>query len=366
MAPAVMSEDERTAMLAASSPTGATRRVNGRHGPPTGSGPVTDYGYYDEPPRRTGRVVLVSAAVVVALAVVGFVVYVLVSPGAAPKTVGVPPTLVGLAEQDARNAISGAGLRIGQVNQVESTVDQSGKVISSDPAPGSQVAERSTVNLSVGKGPASVTVPKLTGEDPSKVGDELKAVGLVLGTTTSQETADSSQIGKVVKTDPEPGEKVDGGSKVNITVGAKQTSVSVPDLKGQKDLQAAANQLFNLGLKVNPNAEAVDGSADEGAIESTDPPANTKVQPGTEITIQVSKGNKIEMPNLVGQQPQQAQQTLQEAGVSLQNVEVDSKDVNDPKQDNKIISQSVDPGETIDNDEKIKLVFGNAPGGANG
>ena len=52
--------------------------------------------------------------------------------------------------------------------------------------------------------------------------------------------------------------------------------------------------------------------------------------------------------------------------MSLQNVEVDSKDVNDPKQDNKIISQSVDPGETIDNDEKIKLVFGNAPGGANG
>jgi len=366
MAPAVMSEDERTAMLAASSPTGATRRVNGRHGPPTGSGPVTDYGYYDEPPRRTGRVVLVSAAVVVALAVVGFVVYVLVSPGAAPKTVGVPATLVGLAEQDARNAISGAGLRIGQVNQVESTVDQSGKVISSDPPPGSQVAERSTVNLSVGKGPASVTVPKLTGEDPSKVGDELKAVGLLLGTTTSQETADSTQIGKVVKTDPEPGEKVDGGSKVNITVGAKQTSVTVPDLKGQKDLQAAANQLFNLGLKVNQNAEAVDGSADEGAIESTDPPANTKVQPGTQITIQVSKGNKIEMPNLVGQQPQQAQQTLQQAGVSLQNVEIDSKDVNDPKQDNKIISQSVDPGETIDDDEKIKLVFGNAPGGANG
>src|SRR3954463_12081217 len=33
MAPAVMSEDERTAMLAASPPPGAPRRVNGRHGP---------------------------------------------------------------------------------------------------------------------------------------------------------------------------------------------------------------------------------------------------------------------------------------------------------------------------------------------
>src|SRR3954471_11335989 len=43
MAPSVMSEDERTAMLAPAA-TGTTRRVNGRHGPPTGSGPVTDYG----------------------------------------------------------------------------------------------------------------------------------------------------------------------------------------------------------------------------------------------------------------------------------------------------------------------------------
>src|SRR5207253_2612249 len=86
MAPSVMSEDERTAMLAPA-PTAATRRTNGRHGPPTGSGPVTDYGYYDEPPRRTGRVVLVTVAVAVALGIVGFVVYVLLSPPAAPKTV---------------------------------------------------------------------------------------------------------------------------------------------------------------------------------------------------------------------------------------------------------------------------------------
>jgi serine/threonine-protein kinase len=362
MAPSVMSEDERTAMLAPAA-TGTTRRVNGRHGPPTGSGPVTDYGYYDEPPRRTGRIVLVTAAVAVAIGIVGFVVYVLLSPPAAPKTVTVPTTLTGLVEQDARNQIAQAGLRVGQVNQVESTVDQTGKIISTDPVPGTQVAERATVNLSVGKGPAEVTVPKLTGEDPDKVGDELKAVGLVLGTTTTQETADSTQVGKVTKTDPGPGEKVDGGSKVNIVVGAKQTSIAVPDLKGS-NLQAAANQLFQAGLKVNQQAEQVDGSADEGDVESTDPPAGTKVQPGTEITIQVSKGNKVEMPNVVGQQPQQAQQTL--AGLGLFNVEIDSKDVDDPKQDNKVISQSVDPKESVDQDEKIKLVFGNAPGGANG
>ena len=147
-------------------------------------------------------------------------------------------------------------------------------------------------------------------------------------------------------------------------VGAKQTSVTVPVLEGQKDLQAAADQLFNLGLKVNPNAEAVDGSNDAGAIEYTDPPAGSKVAPGTQITIQVSKGNRVEMPNVVGQQPQQAQQTLGQLG--LFNVEVDEKDVDDPSQDNKVISQSVDPKEDVDKDDKIKLVFGNAPGGANG
>jgi eukaryotic-like serine/threonine-protein kinase len=364
MAPAVMSADERTAMLAASA-TGTTRRVNGRHGPPTGGGPVTDYGYYDdEPQRRTGKIVAVTVGVVAVLGIIGFVIFQLLSPPPAPQKVNVPASLVGLTEQDARTQISNAGLRIGQVNQVESSVDETGKVTASDPAPGSAVDERTTINLSVGKGPASVTVPKLTGEDPKKVGDELKAVGLLLGTQTQQETADSTQIGKVIKTDPEPGEKVDGGSKVNIVVGSKQTTVTIPDLSGQKDLQGAADQLAALGLSVNPNAEPVDGGEDEGAIESTDPPANTKVQPGSQVTIQVSKGNQKTVPNVVGEQPQQAVQDFADAGLS--NIQVQSKDVNDPKQDNKVIQQSVKGGTSVDPDTQITIIFGNAPGGANG
>jgi eukaryotic-like serine/threonine-protein kinase len=364
MAPSVMSEDERTAMLAASAP-GPTRRVNGRHGPPTGSGPATDYGYYDEePPRRTGRVVAVTVGAVAVLGVVAFVLFQLLSPPAAPDKVGVPTTLVGLSEQDARTQIATARLRVGQVDQVESPVDQIGKVTASTPPPGSQVDERSTVNFSVGKGPSQVTVPKLTGEDPKNVADELKAVGLLLGTQTQEETADTSKIGKITKTDPEPGVKVAGGSKVDIVVGTKQTAVAVPNIKGEKDLQDAANKLAAAGLKVNDQAEQVDGSSDAGTVESTDPAIGSRVPPGTEVTIQISKGNQVEMPNVVGQQPQQAQATLFQLG--LFNIDIEGQDVNDPKQDNKVISQSADPGDNVDVNEQIKLVFGNAPGGANG
>jgi eukaryotic-like serine/threonine-protein kinase len=361
MAPAVMSEDERTAMLAAG--TATTRRVAGRHGPPTGAGPVTDYGYYDDEPRRsTGRIVGITLAVLAILGVVGFGAYQFLAPPPTPPKVPVP-ALVGQTEQDARNQLAAVGLRVGDVAQVPSSVEEIGKVTATDPPVGGQVDERTAVKLSIGAGPAEVTVPRLLGRDPDAAAEELEAVGLVPGTTTQKETPDRNQIGKVIETDPEPGEKVDGGSKVNLVVGKEQTSVEVPDLRGQ-DPQQAANRLAALGLDVNTQVEQVDGPGEEGSVAETDPPAGTRVEPGTRISIKASKGNQAEVPDVVGLQPQQAQAELAEAG--LFNVEVEVEQVDDPAQENKVIDQSVDAGEVVDPDEKITITFGNAPGGVNG
>ena len=64
------------------------------------------------------------------------------------------PSLVGVTEQDARNQLTDAGLRVGEVRQVDSEVDEIGKVVATDPAAGVQVNKLTTITLSVGTGPA--------------------------------------------------------------------------------------------------------------------------------------------------------------------------------------------------------------------
>ena len=50
------------------------------------------------------------------------------------------PSLVGATEQDARNQLAAAGLRVGEVRKVESEVDEIDKVVATDPPAGAQVS----------------------------------------------------------------------------------------------------------------------------------------------------------------------------------------------------------------------------------
>ena len=84
-----------------------------------------------------------------------------------------------------------------------------------------------------------------------------------------------------------------------------------------------------------------------------------------QITISVSNGSKIRMPNLVGQQPQAAIQQLRELGLAGQVEQQQDREVPEA-QENLVTEQSADPGELIDPDDDITLVFGNPPGGVNG
>ncbi len=311
IAPSVLSADERTSIMASGPATGATRRINGRGLPPA---PPTQYEEYyadEEPPRRTGRVVAIVVAVLAVLGLVGFVGYQLLSGPATPTQVAVPP-VVGQTQQDAANQIIAAGLRVGAVTQQESSVDQVGKVLSSNPAAGAQAAQRSTVDIAVGSGPAFVNVPALSGMSVVDATALLKSQGLLLGTQTNKPTTDTNQVGKVVDSTPGPGQRVKGGTAVNVTVGVQQTTVALPDVSGQ-DEATATKALQAKGFQVS--SKDVDGAAQKGTVLSTDPAAGAQVQPGSAITLQVSKGNQdTQVPNVVGQSVAAAQQILNAAG----------------------------------------------------
>jgi serine/threonine-protein kinase len=354
-----MSADERTAMMASGPPTGATRRINGRGMPPAAPPDYGDYYAEEEPPRRTGRVVAIVLGVLAVLGLVGFVAYQLLSGPATPSQVAVPG-LVGQTQQDASNQIIAAGLRVGNVVQQESAVEQVGKVINTNPAAGVQVAERSNIDLTVGSGPAFVNVPALSGMSVPDATALLKSQGLVLGKQTNQPTSDATQVGKVVNSTPGPGVRVKGGSTVDIAVGTQQTALTVPDVTGQ-DKDDAKKALEAKGFEVDTNT--VDGGGQKDTVLSTDPPAGTQAQPGSKVTMNVSKGNQpTAVPDVRGQTATQAKQSLKDAGftnVSTQTVDTGGQFAG------RVVDQSPSPGSTGDPDQQITLLVAKGANGTN-
>ncbi|MGH8966355.1 MAG: PASTA domain-containing protein, partial [Actinomycetes bacterium] len=332
-----------------------TRRINGRGTPP----PMDEYDdYYDERPRRsTGKTIGIVLGVLVALGLVGFVAFQVFSGPPAAQVV-VVPTVTGLPENDARTQILAAGLRIGEVTTRDSTVEERGRVVETSPGVGTEVDERTVVTMVVGGGPASVRVPLLEGRTVTEATDILEEEGLVLGTQEEQETPDPSKVGKIISSTPRAGESAKGGSEVAVVVGKQQTGVQIPDLSGY-DLDDAEQELRKLGLK----PEFSDGSDENDRVSGTNPPAGTKVQPGSEVEILTgdSSGGDIRMPNVEGLPLAQAKDRLAEEGI--RSIQTREQQVSNPDEDGEVIAQSVEPGERVSSSQTITLIVGEATGG---
>jgi serine/threonine-protein kinase len=352
LAPMVMSDDERTALLAANT-GGPTRRINGggRHTLPPDAVPVWQD---EEPPRNTGRKVGIGVGIAVVLALIAFVAYQVFGGPAAPKQVTVPD-VVGQQQEAARTAVLNAGLRA-SIEQADSDVSQIGKVVRTDPSANSQATENSTVRIFIGKGPAQAAVPPIVGRTVSDAQQLLESRGLTLGQQTEQETSDSSMVGKVVSSSPSPGENAPGGSAVAVVIGKQQSLVTVPDVRGQ-DPNSAKQMLASAGLQAQ-----VQGDNDSDAVvTATNPAAGAKVAKNSTVTLQVSKSDESQVPNVVGQDYQTAQSMLRSAG--FRKIDLQPQPTNDPDQNNKVASQSVPAGQSADPDQEIVLVVNRYTGG---
>jgi serine/threonine-protein kinase len=362
MAPAVMSEDERTAMLAPP-PTGPTRRINGggRHG--TAPPAPEYYDDYDEPRRSTGRTIGIAALVAAALGINGIVAFQLLSGPPAAQQVTIPATLIGQTEQAATNALISAKLQVAR-EEVESTPEQKGTVIQTNPAPGAQVAERSLVTLSIGKGPASVPVPNLQGKTVAEPTALLKEKGLQLGNQSQTETDDPSLVGKIVKSTPNGGEDVPGDSKVDVQVGVQPSGDPLEDYAG-RSVEDVESDLRSKGY--NPQRNGADG---DDQVTGTSPAAGTRVPDGATVTI-LTNGNgnggntgTKQVPSVRGLSESDAKSQLKSAGFT--NVRTQTQQVANANQDGRVLAQSPEGGQNADTGSQVTLLVGRFGNGNNG
>lgn len=232
------------------------------------------------PRNNTKRNVILAIIALILIGGIGF--FVANAAGLFGGTVTVPD-VVGYTEQDARDSLREAGLKVGRIKLEKSNTVPEGMIISQDPKADTQVQPGSVVNLTISSKEETVNVPNLKGLTAAEAEQQLAAYGLV--GAAKQDYSDTIEAGKVCDQDPAVNSQVAVGSTVTYTVstGKKPEIVSVPDVRGMGEGEAAA-ALQNRGLSVSIDYES-STSANQGEVIRQSISAGTEVAKGTSITI---------------------------------------------------------------------------------
>jgi serine/threonine-protein kinase len=141
-----------------------------------------------------------------------------VTVSSGPETISVP-SVVGKTQEDAVSILHDAGLHV-SINQLPSDSVPKNRVISQDPAAGSDAKQGETVTISVSQGPQSQPLPDVTGQDADQAQQLLEQdFGLVV--SQQPYTAGSPCTfapGQVCAEDPSPGTQVSPGDAVTLFV----------------------------------------------------------------------------------------------------------------------------------------------------
>ena len=258
---------------------------------------------------RKGRWIALIVAIAVLLAALGG--WLIAGSILAPKVQ--VPTIVGLTQSDAQATLTTAGLTLAISEQQFSESAPTDTVISSDPAPGGEVAEGGTVDAVISKGPERYSVPDVTGMTPDAAVTEITAAKLVAGAQT-QVFDDTVAVGSVAGTDPKIGTSVKPGTSVSILISKGPKPVPVPDIDGKKSAVAQA-ALTEIGL-IPVITEKYSEKVPEGQVIKVTPKPGTVVNSGTEVELVVSKGPPpVEVPTLVDLRKSQAIAILKKLGL---------------------------------------------------
>lgn len=256
-------------------------------------------------PRRWWPAV-VASALVAALTAWFFVM----GPGA----VATVPSVQGRAQAEAVAAVRTASLDPRVTEAFDEKVPK-GTVVSVAPGPGTEVRRGTDVALVVSKGPERYAVPPVVGMTLAEATARIEAVNLKVGKVT-EAFHEKIPDGQVVSAKPGPGANLKKDTAVAMTVSKGRKPIKVPDFTG-KSAETASRELSDLGLKVDATKQENSDTVPKGRVISQSPRDGTLFR-GDTVTLVVSKGPVlVDVPNVVGQQVQQARQALESAGFTV-------------------------------------------------
>jgi beta-lactam-binding protein with PASTA domain len=207
------------------------------------------------------------------------------------------PEIVGKSLDDATRAIGDAGLVLVVADKTESD-EAEGSILAQDPVAGTHVALGSTVSVTIAiTAPKVVAVPQIVKLTQEQAKAALDAVGLELQVAGQRAEPDFAP-GTVVVQKPGAGEMVDVGTQVAVLLASADQTVEVPEVRHRSVADATALLgAASLKLLQSDTAPSVEPS---GAVLSQDPIPGSRVPSGSVVSVVVSAGGMVMVPDVVG------------------------------------------------------------------
>jgi serine/threonine-protein kinase len=252
----------------------------------------------------------------------------------------------------AQSALSQRGLR-SQVITQSTDVCPAGQVVAQSPGAGTKVDKGSTVTLTLSSGPGTVPVPDVTGQGRTAAVRTLSQRGFK--PTVQTQSSDTVKPDRVISTSPPAGTEVQAGSPLTVIVSSGPAPVSVPDVTGKAQADAAA-QLAAAGLKVGNVTKRQAAGQTPGNVISQDPAGGSMLPKGSAVNlVLVQAPQNVAVPSVVGQQAIDASNALGAAGLKVRRK---GQAVTDPTQDGVVLAQAPPAGQQVKRGMTVTITVG--------
>jgi beta-lactam-binding protein with PASTA domain len=209
----------------------------------------------------------------------------------------------------------------------------------------------------------TVRIPAdLVGSDQATAKQELVGLGFIDSNIHyKKRNDDNAEKGQVLAVDPAQNTPVERSklatTQVTLTVSLGKPKVKVPSLHGQSE-DEAKSALQAAGLTAGPSEKKSSATVPKGSVVSTDPPAGSSVDKGSQVTLYISDGpGKTVVPNEVGKSLDDAKADLRRNGFK---VAVNFTDVPAGQPDNQVMQQTPNEGETANRGSTVSLTVSRA------
>lgn len=247
------------------------------------------------------------------------IVNIVISGGAETVTV---PHVANMTFAKATVLLEDAGFVVSKIETFSNAIEVD-HVIAQDVEANTELTLGSVITLTVSKGvdpDATMEKTEIVLQDfVGKTYDELLGIAEANGfkiEVSDRQFSTEYAANTIMKQSPEAGTTITTGDTVTVVVSAGKETIKVPDVQYKEKTEAKA-VLETLGLKVTIK-EVESETVGAGLVISQSVDANAMVDPGTNITLTVSKGAaSFAMPSVVGKTEADAKRILTGKGLSV-------------------------------------------------
>lgn len=185
-----------------------------------------------------------------------------------------------------------------------------GTIVRTNPPAGSRVTKETPITLYVATGGEPIKVPDVSDMEVDEARLKLKLTGIPVESATKKKPSDEDAKGKIVGTSVKASMKIDPNKPIQLYVGSGKRPVKAPDVVGMQ-ADEATRLLKRAKLKVRRQVTA--SSRPLGEVIRLEG-AGDDLSEGDTVTIIVSDGTMIIMPDLVNSTVPGALARLESAG----------------------------------------------------